>query len=98
MLVVESRPDGSGGTELRPGDFLEQTVPLARDIFQRGSIRRSTIERCVKILTGYLEALRELGAPDDIRLRAVATNILIEADNHDSFLNRIQIGLSLIHI
>lgn len=95
MLVVESRPDGSGGTELRPGDFLEQTVPLARDIFQRGSIRRSTIERCVKILTGYLEALRELGAPDDIRLRAVATNILIEADNHDSFLNRIQIGCGI---
>lgn len=97
MLVVESRADGSGGTDLRPGDFLEQTVPLARDIFQRGSIRRSTIERCVKILTGYLEALRELGVSEDIPLRAVATNILIEANNHDAFLNRIQIGCG-IHI
>ncbi len=97
MLVVESQADGSGGTELRPGDFLEQTVPLARDIFQRGSIRRSTIERCVKILTGYLKALRELGISDDIPLRAVATNILIEANNYDAFLNRIQIGCS-IHI
>ncbi len=95
MLVVERLPDGHGGTELKSGDFLEQTVPLARDIFQRGSIRRSTIEHCVKILTGYLEALRELGAPDDIKLRAVATNILIEANNHDAFLNRIQIGCGI---
>ncbi|WP_435894841.1 Ppx/GppA phosphatase family protein [Oceaniferula spumae] len=95
MLVVENRPDNAGGTESLPGDFLEQTIPLARDIFQRGSIRRSTIERCVKILNGYLETLRELGATDDTPIRAVATNILIEASNHDAFLNRIQIGCGM---
>jgi len=95
MLVVENRPDTEGGIESIPGDFLEQTLPLARDIFQRGSIRRSTIERCVKILNGYLETLRELGATDDTPIRAVATNILIEARNHDAFLNRIQIGCGM---
>lgn len=95
MLVVESHPDGSGGSEARPGDFLEQTVPLARDIFRRGSIRRSTIERCVKILNGYRETLRELGATEKTPVRAVATNILIESGNHEAFLNRIQIGCGL---
>ena len=97
MLIVESRADGSGGTEAFPGDFLEQTVPLARDIFQRGAIRRSTLERCVQILNGYQETLRELGATEETPIRAVATNILLESGNHDAFLNRIQIGCG-IHI
>ena len=95
MLVVENHPTESGTIELRPSDFLEQTVPIARDIFQRGSIRRSTIERCVQILHGYQEALRELGANDDTKLRAVATNILIESSNYDSFLNRVRIGCGI---
>lgn len=91
LLVVEKHPD----TEEDPGDFLEQSIPLGHDIFRGGSIRRSTIERCVKILNGYLETLRELGATEDSRIRAVATNILAEAKNNDTFLNRIQIGCGL---
>jgi len=95
MLVVETHHDESGATNLQPGDFLEQTVPIARDIFQRGSIRRSTIERCVQILNGYQETLHELGATDDTKLRAVATNILLESSNYDAFLNRVQIGCGI---
>lgn len=88
LLVVENHPDSADA----PGDFLEQSVPLAHDIYQRGNIRKSTIERCVTILNGYREALRELGAPEDTPIRAVATNVLAEAVNHEAFLNRIQIG------
>jgi exopolyphosphatase/guanosine-5'-triphosphate,3'-diphosphate pyrophosphatase len=91
LLVVENHPDTAGA----PGDFLEKSVPLARDIFQRGSVRRSTIERCVTILNGYRETLRELGATEDTPVRAVATNVLYEALNQDAFLNRIQIGCGL---
>lgn len=91
LLVVETHPDSADA----PGDFLEQSVPLAEDIYQRGQIRRSTIERCVRILNGYRETLRELGASDDTPIRAVATNVLAEAVNHDTFLNRIQIGCGL---
>lgn len=95
MLVVENRAGNEGDAASRPGEFLEQSLPLARDIFQRGSIRRSTIEQCVKILKGYQQALRELGATDETPIRAVGTNILIEASNHDAFLNRIQIGCGM---
>jgi len=88
LLVVETQEKSEDGL----GDFLEQSIPLAHDIYQRGSIRRSTIERCVKILRGYRETLRELGATEETPIRAVVTNVIAEADNQDAFLNRIQIG------
>ncbi|NWK54836.1 HD domain-containing protein [Verrucomicrobiaceae bacterium N1E253] len=91
LLVVEKHPNVEEG----PGDFLEQSIPLGRDIFRRGAIRRNTIERCVKILNGYRETLKELGATEDTPIRAVATNILSEAKNSDTFLNRIRIGCDL---
>jgi len=91
LLIVEKHTN----TEDEPGDFLEQSIPLGHDIFRGSNIRRSTIERCVKILNGYLETLRELGATEDTEIRAVATNIVSEAKNSDTFLNRIQIGCGL---
>ena len=91
LLIVEKHTN----TEDEPGDFLEQSIPLGHDIFRGGNIRRSTIERCVKILNGYLETLRELGSTEDTEIRAVATNIVSEAKNSDTFLNRIQIGCGL---
>lgn len=91
LLIVEAHSEFNDAS----GDFLEQTIPLGRDIFRSGRIRRTTIERCVKILNGYRETLRELGATDDTPIRAVATNILSEAKNSDTFLNRIQIGCGL---
>jgi len=91
LLIVEADTD----CESAPGDFLEQSIPLAHDIYQRGAVRRSTIERCVKIINGYRETLHELGATEDTPIRAVATNVLAEASNQDSFINRIQIGCGL---
>lgn len=91
MLILEAH----GDPEQHPGDFLEHSIPLARDIFKNGSVSRSTIERCVSILQGYQETLRELGVADDVPIRAVATNILSEANNIDAFTNRIQIGCGL---
>jgi len=58
-------------------------------------VRRSTSERCVKIINGYRETLHELGATEETPIRAVATNVLAEASNQDSFINRIQIGCGL---
>ena len=91
LLIVEADTD----CESAPGDFLEQSIPLAHDIYQRGAVRRSTIERCVKIINGYRETLHELGATEETPIRAVATNVLAEASNQDSFINRIQIGCGL---
>ncbi len=91
FLIVETHPESDDG----PGDFLEQSIPLGHDIFREGIIRRSTIERCVKILNGYQETLKELGGNQKTPIRAVATNILTEAKNNETFLTRIQIGCGL---
>ncbi|HCC20613.1 MAG TPA: hypothetical protein DEP88_05115 [Verrucomicrobiales bacterium] len=91
MLILENHED----SEQDDCDFLEQSIPLARDIFKNGSVSRSTIERCVRILQGYLETLRELGATDETPIRAVTTNIIGEANNADVLSKRIQIACGL---
>lgn len=91
MLVAEKSADGS----LVPIDFLQQPVPVARDIFRLGSISPTTTERVVSIIKGFQKSLAELGlAPHDFT-RAAATNILSEAANHDTVMNRIRIACGL---
>ncbi len=91
MLVAERTGDGT----LSVLDFLEQPAPLARDIFREGSVSRQTIERVVSIIRAYRESLAELGLDPQTITRAVATNILIEAVNHENVMNRIRIACGL---
>ena len=91
MLIAEQQEDGSH----RPLDFLEQPAPLARDIFRYGQVGGETTERIVEILDGFRAAAAETGARLDMNSRAVATNILIEASNHERFLNRVRIACGL---
>lgn len=93
MLVAERQADGL----FRPVDFLEQPAPLARDVFRHGQVTPATTERIVAILGEYQQALAEYGVDGRQITRAVVSNILAEAANHDVFLNRIRIarGLSI---
>lgn len=91
MLVAQRLADG----RLSPVDFLEQPAPLARDIFRYGTISGETTERIVEILHGFIRSAREYGAELDRDARAVATNILVEAHNHERFLNRVRIACGL---
>jgi len=89
MLVVDARSPSE------TVEFLEQPFPLARDIFSSGRIARPTASRAVEILKGFLDTLRELGLEPESIERAVATNILSEASNHEVFLNRLNIACGL---
>jgi exopolyphosphatase/guanosine-5'-triphosphate,3'-diphosphate pyrophosphatase len=91
MMVAERRADGT----LTPVDFLEQPAPLARDIFRHGKVSLSTIERVVEIIKGYQRSLAELGLDPHGLTRAAATNILSEARNHETVINRIRIACGL---
>lgn len=91
MMVAERRTDGS----LRPLDFLEQPVPIARDLFRNGIISQGTTERVVAILRNYQSALLELGIHTNEITRIVATNILSDARNHEMFLQRIRIACDM---
>lgn len=77
-------------------DFLEKSVPIAHDVFSRGKLSRSTIERCVNILIGYQQSLVEIEPnTHSANIRVVATNILSEASNKEIFINRIHISCDL---
>jgi exopolyphosphatase / guanosine-5'-triphosphate,3'-diphosphate pyrophosphatase len=91
MLVAERRADGS----LEMIDFLEQPAPLASDIFRVGAVSLQTTERLVSILLGYQQSLAELGLDPRGVTRAAATNILSEAANHETVINRIRIACGL---
>lgn len=91
MMVAEREDDGS----FTSIDFLEKPAPIARDIFRSGVISPSTTERVVEIIKGYQKSLAELGLDPHSVTRAVATNILSEANNHETFMNRIRIACGL---
>ena len=91
MMVAERAADGT----LTPIDFLEQPAPVARDIFRQGTVSLSTTERVVSIIKGYQKSLAELGLDPHGVTRAAATNILSEARNHETVMNRIRIACGL---
>ncbi len=91
MMVAERSPNGS----LRPVDFLQQPAPIARDIFRLGSVSQATTERVVAIIRGYQKSLAELGLDPHNLTRAATTNILSEASNHDTVMNRLRIACGL---
>ncbi len=91
FIIAEREEDG----RLTPIDFLEQPAPLARDVFGSNVVSYATTERIVAIIRGYQQTLSELGLDPHNFTRAVATNVLHEAANHESVLNRIRIACGL---
>ena len=90
MLIAENQSKGP-----KVIDFLEKPAPLASDIFSRGEISHETTEAVVDIIRGYQQAIRELGIDSDNISRAAVTNIVIEANNHERFINRIRVACGL---
>ena len=91
MMVAERAGDGT----LNIVDFLEQPAPLARDIFRDGTVGQATTERVVTIIRNFQKSVAELGLDPHGITRAVATNILSEAGNHENVMNRIRIACGL---
>lgn len=90
MLVTECHEEREIEIE-----YLEQAVPIARDIFRHGKIKRDTLERTVDILEGYASTMIEYGlTADDIKVAAV-TNIIREARNQHVVINRLQIATGI---
>lgn len=90
LLIADSSRD------FQTVDFLMQPLPLARDIFRNEKVMRPTVERCVQVIDNYKSVLTEYSnGVKEIPLRLVAANILLEANNKDAFLNRIQVANGL---
>jgi exopolyphosphatase/guanosine-5'-triphosphate,3'-diphosphate pyrophosphatase len=91
LMIAERHPDGS----ITPVDFLEKPVPIARDIFRSGTVNQATTEQVVAIIKIFQHSLVELGLDPHCVTRAVTTNILSEAANHEAVMNRIRIACGL---
>lgn len=91
LLIAEMRPGGV----IVPFDFLVKPAPVARDIFRLGFVHPTTIEQIVAIVRDYQQSLLELGLDPKQITRAVTTNILSEATNHEAVMNRVRIASGL---
>ncbi len=74
---------------------LTQAVSLGRDTFSGGSIRKSTMEDCVRVLRSYRQVLEEHAIVDADHIRVVATSAVREARNRLAFIDRIYIATGL---
>ncbi|GIX04715.1 MAG: exopolyphosphatase [Planctomycetaceae bacterium] len=79
----------SEGPHVRILANLSQPVALGRDTFTRGSIEKSTIEECVRVLRSYRRILHEHHVTRPEEIRCVATSAVREAQNRLAFLDRI---------
>lgn len=68
---------------------LAQAVGLGKDTFTRGSLEKSTIEECVRVLKSYRRVLSEYGIESPDKVRVVATSAVREATNKLAFLDRV---------
>ena len=83
-----------GSKDLRIIETLEQSTRIGNDTFSSGSIRNETINAAITTLKGYLKLLREY-AVDPKNIRAVATGAVRDADNADTFIDRVAVATQL---
>lgn len=85
MAIAEIHADG----RVKAINRLAQAVHIGRDTFTKGSIDKSTIEDCVRILRSYRTVLAEYKISQSSQIRVVATSAVREASNQLAFIDRI---------
>lgn len=88
LLIGEPADDGA----LRPLELLSLPVPLAQEVFRLGLVGGEAISLAIDVLRSHRDAMHDYGI-DGPPVRVVATNILLEAENQDLLLNRIEVAL-----
>lgn len=88
LLIGEPQPDGT----IRSLEMLSQPVPLAQEVFRHGLVGSEAMARAIDVLRSHRAAMRDYGI-EGPPVRIVATNILLEAQNQDLLLNRIEVAL-----
>jgi exopolyphosphatase/guanosine-5'-triphosphate,3'-diphosphate pyrophosphatase len=88
LLIGEPGSDGT----LRPLELLSQPVPLAQEVFRHGLVGGEAMGLAMDVLRSHRDAMRDYGITGP-PLRTVATNVLLEAQNQDLLLNRIEVAM-----
>jgi exopolyphosphatase/guanosine-5'-triphosphate,3'-diphosphate pyrophosphatase len=80
--IAEINEDGT----IRQLEPLRKGVLLGNDTFTRGELSLESIRAACEVLRGFKKVMDEYGVRD---IRAVATSAVREADNSDTFLDRV---------
>jgi exopolyphosphatase/guanosine-5'-triphosphate,3'-diphosphate pyrophosphatase len=88
-LVVAERVSGE---PLRIVEDVERGVLLGKDTFTHGRLGVATVEATLKALEGFRRIMDTYGVS---RYRAVATSAVREAQNRDTFLDRVRLRTGL---
>ena len=80
---------------VRTLETLTQAVSLGKDTFTQGSIHKSTIEDCVRVLKSYRRILKEYQIERPEQIRVVATSAVREASNRLAFIDRVYIATGI---
>ena len=82
MEIAELHPDGS----VRQLESLSRGVQLGKDTFTTGRLSSESIQAACEVLRGFKQVMDSYGVR---RHRAVTTSAVREADNSDTFLDRV---------
>jgi exopolyphosphatase/guanosine-5'-triphosphate,3'-diphosphate pyrophosphatase len=82
LAVAEIHPEGS----VHLLESASKPVSLGRDVFLDGRISSTTVRETVQVINGFRELMR---AYDVDMVRAVGTSALREAQNQETFLDRV---------
>ncbi|HSV56549.1 MAG TPA: HD domain-containing protein [Magnetospirillaceae bacterium] len=94
IRLIVAAVEASG--EYRVLDHAGKPVQLGRDVFVTGSVSRGSMLEVIAVLRGFRELLKTYGI-ESKDARVIATSALREADNRDTFIDRIalQTGFSV---
>ncbi len=80
---------------IRTLETVRRPLDLGKDTFTKGRIRQENIKKCVEILRGFRRILDEYGINRPDQIQAVATSSVREAENRDTFLNRVYVSTQI---
>ena len=84
LLVAEAEP----GQPIRILEEASRGVLLGKDTFTHGRLEAATVEATLKALQGFRRIMDANGV---VRYRAVATSAIREAQNRETFLDRVRL-------
>lgn len=84
LVVAEAGPEGA----VQVLEEASRGVLLGKDVFSSGRLGAATVEATLKALEGFRRIMDTYGV---IRYRAVATSAVREAQNRETFLDRVRL-------
>lgn len=88
MVVAEITPT----SQIRYLENLQKSVRFGKDVFTTGRLSNSAMREGLEILKNFHEVIKQYGVA---RIQAIATSAVREAQNRDTFIDRVYVRTGL---